>query len=65
MLAALVSIAIDKQIVPPPDTPISLFFPLLKEDQDQRKREITISHLLTMTAGFNWTEFGGKIPFRL
>ncbi|MFD5022865.1 serine hydrolase domain-containing protein [Paenibacillus sp. NPDC058367] len=63
VLAALVSIAIDKQIVPPPDTPISLFFPLLKEDQDQRKREITIRHLLTMTAGFNWTEFGGQNSF--
>ncbi|MNO38467.1 Beta-lactamase [compost metagenome] len=63
MLAALVCIGIDKQIVPPPDTPISQFFPTLKEDQDPRKREITIGHLLTMTAGFNWTEFGGQNSF--
>lgn len=63
VLSALVCIAIDKQMIPPPDTPISLFFPSLKEDRDPRKREITIEHLLTMTGGFNWTEFGGQNSF--
>jgi CubicO group peptidase (beta-lactamase class C family) len=63
VLASLISIAIDKGTMPLPDTPISNFFPSLKEDRDPRKREITISHLLTMTAGFNWTEFGGQNSF--
>lgn len=63
MLAALISIALDKQLVPAVNTPISTFFPSLKEDRDPRKKEITIRHLLTMTAGFNWTEFGGQNSF--
>lgn len=63
MLAALIGIALDKHIVPPVDTYISDFFPSLKEARDVRKREITIGHLLTMTAGFNWTEFGGQNSF--
>lgn len=63
ILAALVSIAIDKQLLPHVDTPISHFFPSLLKDDDKRKREITIDHLLTMTAGFNWTEFGGQNSF--
>lgn len=63
VLASLISIAIDKQIVPPIDTPISHFFPSLQEAQDPRKRDITIEHLLTMTAGFQWSEFGGLNSF--
>jgi CubicO group peptidase (beta-lactamase class C family) len=30
---------------------------------DARKLEITINHLLTMSAGFDWTEFGGQNSF--
>lgn len=45
------SIAMDQQIVPQPDTPIYTFFPGLSEDCDPRKRDITIKHLLTMSAG--------------
>ncbi|MEC0233981.1 serine hydrolase [Paenibacillus kribbensis] len=63
VLSALVSIAIDQQIVPQSDTPILEFFPRLAEDSDPQKREITIEHLLTMSAGFNWTEFGGQNSF--
>jgi CubicO group peptidase (beta-lactamase class C family) len=63
VLSALVSIAIDRGILPHPDTPISTFFPSLLQDQDTRKREITLAHLLTMTAGFAWTEFGGRNSF--
>lgn len=63
VLSALISIAIDKQILPHPATPILSFFPTIIEDSDVRKREITIAHLLTMTAGFNWTEFGGQNSF--
>lgn len=63
VLSALISIAIDKQILPQPETPILSFFPTIIEDADVRKREITIGHLLTMSAGFNWTEFGGQNSF--
>ncbi|WP_179032150.1 serine hydrolase domain-containing protein [Paenibacillus kribbensis] len=63
VLSALVSIAIDQQIVPQSDTAILEFFPRLAEDSDPQKREITIEHLLTMSAGFNWTEFGGQNSF--
>lgn len=62
-LSALVSIAIDRSILPHPDTPISEFFPSLLQDPDSRKRSITLEHLLTMTAGFAWTEFGGRNSF--
>ncbi|TKH43029.1 serine hydrolase [Paenibacillus terrae] len=63
VLAALVSIAMDQQIVPQPATPILEFFPQIAKDSDIRKRDITIEHLLTMSAGFNWTEFGGQNSF--
>ncbi|WP_410515113.1 serine hydrolase domain-containing protein [Paenibacillus sp. BR2-3] len=63
VLSALISIAIDKNIVPHPDTPILEFFPQLVQDSDTRKRQITITHLLTMTAGFQWNEFGGLNSF--
>lgn len=63
VLAALVSIAMDQQIVPQPGTPILEFFPQIAKDSDTRKRDITIEHLLTMSAGFNWTEFGGQNSF--
>lgn len=63
MLSALVCIAMDQQIIPHPDTPIIEFFPQLSEDKDTRKREITIAHLLTLSAGFHWNEFGGLNSF--
>ncbi|MDQ0194622.1 CubicO group peptidase (beta-lactamase class C family) [Paenibacillus wynnii] len=63
MLSALVSIAMDQQIVPPPNTPIIEFFPQLSEDNDIRKRDITLAHLLTLSAGFHWSEFGGLNSF--
>ncbi|MCM3697981.1 serine hydrolase [Paenibacillus macerans] len=63
-LSALICIAFDQGLLPSADTPISEFFPqLLDEDDDPRKRQITLRHLLTMSAGFNWTEFGGHNSF--
>lgn len=63
VISALVSIAMDQQRGPKPETPILEFFPQLATDSDSRKRDITIEHLLTMSAGFNWTEFGGQNSF--
>lgn len=62
-LSALICIAFDHGLLPPPDTPIRAFFPQLDEDPDERKREITLRHLLTMSGGWNWTEFGGHNSF--
>ncbi|KAE8558210.1 serine hydrolase domain-containing protein, partial [Paenibacillus polymyxa] len=63
VISALVSMAMDQRLVPKPETPILEFFPQLAKDSDPRKRDITIEHLLTMSAGFNWTEFGGQNSF--
>ncbi|WP_152396703.1 serine hydrolase domain-containing protein [Paenibacillus guangzhouensis] len=63
VLSALVGIAIDQGILPGTDAKIHTFFPQLAHDADQRKRDITIEHLLDMTAGFEWMEFGGLNSF--
>ncbi|MGO4547890.1 serine hydrolase domain-containing protein [Paenibacillus sp. 2TAB23] len=62
-LSALVCIAMDLGIIPEPQTKVTEFFPQLLADSDPRKREITLEHLLTMTSGMNWTEFGGQNSF--
>ncbi|OCT14198.1 serine hydrolase [Paenibacillus pectinilyticus] len=63
VLSALLSIAVDQGTLPALTTPISMFFPELNADPDPRKKEITLYHLLTMTPGFRWTEFGGLNSF--
>lgn len=63
ILSALICIAMDKQLLPGPDELAATFFPQLAHASDVRKREITIEQLLTMTAGLNWTEFGGQQSF--
>ncbi len=63
ILSALICIAMDRGILPEPHTPIAEFFPRLLSDPDSRKREITLEHLLTMTSGLKWTEFGGIKSF--
>ncbi|GAB6990164.1 serine hydrolase domain-containing protein [Paenibacillus pini] len=63
ILSALICIAMDQGLLPQPQTRITSFFPQLANDPDPRKQEITLQHLLTMTAGFNWTEFGGQKSF--
>ncbi|MFC4597766.1 serine hydrolase domain-containing protein [Cohnella hongkongensis] len=62
-LSALIAIAMDKRLLPGPETPLAEFFPQLLTDPDPRKRDIELGHLLTMTAGFRWTEFGGIQSF--
>ncbi|QWU16941.1 CubicO group peptidase, beta-lactamase class C family [Paenibacillus sophorae] len=63
LLSASICIAMDQGIVPPAHTKLSDFFPQLTRDHDPRKAEITLEHLLTMTAGWDWDEFGGRNSF--
>ncbi|MFD2332233.1 serine hydrolase domain-containing protein [Cohnella sp. GCM10020058] len=64
VLSALLCIAIGRGLLPDPAaTPAADFFPQLKTDADVRKRDMTLLHLLTMTAGFRWDEFGGLNSF--
>ncbi|MDM5277009.1 serine hydrolase [Paenibacillus silvae] len=62
-VSALICIAMDQGLLPEASTPISTFFPQLASDPDPRKPAITLEQLLTMTAGFNWDEFGGQNSF--
>ncbi|CAM3861295.1 serine hydrolase [Cohnella lubricantis] len=63
VLSALICIAMDLGLVPEAETAAADFFPKLASDPDPRKRDITLEHLLTMSAGFEWTEFGGRNSF--
>ncbi len=63
VLASLICIAMDQGILPEPSAKASLFFPQLAAAADRRKQAITIEHLLTMSAGFQWQEFGGLNSF--
>ncbi|MCR2821818.1 serine hydrolase domain-containing protein [Lederbergia panacisoli] len=61
-VSILVGIAIDEGLIKSVQTPIFPYFPDLEDDI---KKQITIEHLLTMTPGFKWEEFGdwGGRPF--
>ncbi|WP_042200523.1 serine hydrolase domain-containing protein [Paenibacillus camerounensis] len=63
IVSALVCIAMDKGLLPQPETLLADYYPQLRQDPDPRKAVITLEHLLTMSAGFNWTEFGGQNSF--
>lgn len=63
IVSALFCIGMDRRLIPEVTTPAADFFPQLAASGDSRKRQITLEHLLTMTAGFNWTEFGGQKSF--
>ncbi|WP_054941216.1 serine hydrolase domain-containing protein [Paenibacillus ihuae] len=63
ILSALICIAIGQDLLPQPSAPLSQFYPQLQLDADKRKAAITLEQLLTMSAGFNWTEFGGQNSF--
>lgn len=56
---ALMGICLDKGLIPDVHTPIVEYFgDYLVKDPDIRKMDITIYHLLTMSTGFYWPEFG-------
>lgn len=63
VLSALLCIAMGRGLLPEPETPVAAFFPSLARSPDPRKRSLTLWHLLTMSAGFEWTEFGGRNSF--
>ena len=55
IISALVGVAIDRGMVPGPETPIRTYFPEIAKDRDPRKRRITIEDLLTMRSGLEST----------
>lgn len=56
--SALVGIALDKGYLKDLDQPISDFFPQYADEFDTLTPTITLRHVMSMTAGFNWTEDG-------
>jgi CubicO group peptidase (beta-lactamase class C family) len=61
IISILIGIAIDRGEIESIHVPISTYFPYLEGN----KKNITIEHLLTMAAGYEWEEFGawGGRPF--
>lgn len=55
IISALVGVAIDRGMVPGPETPIRTYFPEIAKDKDARKQRITIEDLLTMRSGLEST----------
>lgn len=54
--SALIGIAIDKGIIESVDEKVFSFFPEYSEYNTGEKQNMTIEHLLTMSAGFQWNE---------
>jgi len=55
--SALIGIAIDKGFIQSVDQKVLDFFPEYEfENVDNRKEEMTLRHLLTMTSGLQWSE---------
>ena len=64
MLSALVGIALERGYIRSLDQPVLDFFPEYRgEVTDPRARQMTLRHLLTMSAGLEWQE-NGPIAFR-
>jgi CubicO group peptidase (beta-lactamase class C family) len=59
IIAILIGIAIDKEFINDVHTPIKKWIPNMPEEKDQ----LTIYHLLTMTTGEEWPEFGKGVIF--
>lgn len=62
-LSALICIAMDQGLFPPPDTKLSECVPMLDKEKDGWRKDITLRHLLTMSGGWRWKEFGGINSF--
>ncbi|PEF74331.1 6-aminohexanoate hydrolase [Bacillus pseudomycoides] len=59
IVSILIGIAIDKGYINDIHTPIAKWFPNVPKE----KKELTIYHLLTMTTGEEWKEFGNGVVF--
>lgn len=58
-ISILIGIALDKGFIPSVDVRMEEYFPdLVNRQADPRKKDITIRHLLTMSVGLDWPEFG-------
>jgi CubicO group peptidase (beta-lactamase class C family) len=54
-----VGICLNQGLIGSVHVPIAEYFgDMLRKQPDERKQNITLYHLLTMSAGFDWPEFG-------
>lgn len=59
IVSALIGILIDNSLIKSVHTPITEYFgDIIDKQTDEKLKDITIYHLLTMTPGFDWPEFG-------
>ncbi len=59
VMSALIGIALDKGYLKSVDQKLTEFFPEYYSDElDPRKKTISLKHLLTMSAGFRWNDWG-------
>ena len=56
---ALIGIAIEQGHIGGVEDPLSDYLPQVLSLEDTRKRQLTLRHLLTHTAGLEWYEWGG------
>ncbi|MGB5750607.1 MAG: serine hydrolase [Desulfobacterales bacterium] len=57
--SALIGIALDKGYLKSVDQKLIEFFPeYITDESDPRKKQISLKHLLTMSAGFRWNDRG-------
>jgi len=64
VVSALIGIALDKGYLSSTDQKVIDFFPeYVTDDLDPRKKEISLKHLLTMSAGFKWNDWGPSMRF--
>ena len=55
----LVGICLDRGLIEDIDIPIKYYFPeIIGNDTDERKHRITLRHILSMSEGLDWPEFG-------
>ena len=58
----LIGIALKKNLIKDVNQTLIKIFPeYFSDDVDTNKKTVTIKHLLTMTAGFRWNNFGGAV----
>lgn len=56
---ALVGVALEEGLIGSVDDLLSGYLPQVAEQEDARKQQLTLRHLLTHTSGLEWYEWGG------